>query len=706
MEKTIYPALKSTITIALVYFLLAKLSVQISSVTHYSQLLSLHSGFALAIMLTMTPTRALVGISLGALLSTFNIISFENAVSSLAISLIVPVILAVAQAYLGLKIYRRWVSLDNNLDRDDDLLYFLLVIPVIAVVCTLTSSLSMLWGVPVHDHDTTLLDWVEVWFGHTLGLILVIPVVLSLFGDNQPVWTSRRTILVSNFVASLAITYIVCNSINFFERDRLEDRFKVLTNQTATLFEVSLKEKELLQSAVAQLFVSSDEVTRAEFKAFVRGVSDQNDFIQVVEWLPKIELSQREAFEKEQRLYYGEQFSITQLKPNAKGVLIPATERDSYYPITYLEPELGNHMAEGFDPSGSQAANEVIDKAILTDKAQARGPVQIFRKTGFTHAFIVYKPVFKTSVHDESFEYRKAQLMGFVNTVVRVEDFIAAVVSAEQGANFSLQWQDVETGNYYFDSNVDERAPFQRVVDIQLSGRDMKLIFTPTPLFIEDMSTELVAIAMVTSFLLASLFSIVVLNITARTARITSEVKLRTQELEDANEKLEQLSNKDVLTNLYNRRYFEQALRDEFERAQRYNDAFALVIFDIDHFKDVNDKYGHPCGDQVLKTIANYLLSTSRSSDVVARIGGEEFAFILPEQTETQAQALVERIQMEINGLQVHYEELTIQFTCSFGIAICDSNVSSISELVRMADQAMYAAKEAGRNRIKLYSEL
>jgi hypothetical protein len=150
--------------------------------------------------------------------------------------------------------------------------------------------------------------------------------------------------------------------------------------------------------------------------------------------------------------------------------------------------------------------------------------------------------------------------------VVRVEDFIATILRPTKTENFNFQWQNTETGKYYFDNTVREPSPFKHVIDITFSGSAMKLIFTPTNTFKKQAATQAVAIAMVTSLVLASLFAILILNITARTSRIQGEVKLRTEELEAANKKLELLSNKDVLTALFNRRYFENALQYEFER--------------------------------------------------------------------------------------------------------------------------------------------
>jgi diguanylate cyclase (GGDEF)-like protein len=106
----------------------------------------------------------------------------------------------------------------------------------------------------------------------------------------------------------------------------------------------------------------------------------------------------------------------------------------------------------------------------------------------------------------------------------------------------------------------------------------------------------------------------------------------------------------------------------------------------------------------VIIAIADYLINASRSSDVLSRIGGEEFSLILPTQPETHIMSIVERIRVDISNIKVKDDEHTVQFTCSFGIAIFDENVNDIHTLIKMADQAMYKAKASGKNRIQLLS--
>ncbi|HEC58895.1 MAG TPA: diguanylate cyclase [Methylophaga sp.] len=692
--------LKSIIGIALVYFLLALLSAQVSSLTGITQLLSLNSGFALAVMLAMPHQKPLLGIALGAfLLTIYRVFVLNN--GELSPYFIVPVFLVVIQLYLDFKIYRKWLSGNNNLSHSDDLFLFLKVIPLIALVNASFSVMNAQWLDSV-EHGIFTSVWIKIWIGHTAGLILIVPFVLSLVERSDPLWAGRQKILAFIFIMSLAITFILCANIRFYENNRLEERFQILTNQTSTLFQASLKEKEILQASVVQLLVSSEYVTRSEFKQFVEGLSIQTEYIQVIEWLPKINADQRLEYEKDQESDYGKGFVITEAK--AGGVLVPATKREVYYPITYLEPDSDNDLAKGFDPSGSAAVRAIMKKAAISGESQARGPVEIIRSSGFKHAFIVYKPVYENILGTKSLNPSQGDLSGFVSVVVKVEDFVATIVGPAETANFNLQWQDTESGRYYFNNKVGDYAPFKHVVDINLSGRMMKLIFTPTDAFIAQSASDETTIAMLTGLGLASLFSMLMLTITALTSRIQCEVKLRTSELEDLNKKLELLSNKDVLTELFNRRYFENALQDEFERSLRYKNAFALIMFDIDNFKKINDEYGHPCGDEVIKSIANYLISTRRSTDILARIGGEEFALILPAQSTIHIMSIVERIRTDISKIEVKDGEQTIKFTCSFGIAIFNEYLKDTHTLIKMADQAMYKAKAAGRNRTELFS--
>jgi diguanylate cyclase (GGDEF)-like protein len=179
--------------------------------------------------------------------------------------------------------------------------------------------------------------------------------------------------------------------------------------------------------------------------------------------------------------------------------------------------------------------------------------------------------------------------------------------------------------------------------------------------------------------------------------------KLAELSLEQSRAMLEELSIRDELTRLYNRRYISQFLQEEFERSQRYGHAFALLMLDIDHFKSVNDTYGHGIGDNALVHVARLCMESCRTTDRVARYGGEEIVFVLPETRWEDAIQFAERVRvlLQMTPLMVVCEDgrpLHLQVTASIGVAAYPNSGDSVESLFTMADKGLYRAKADGRN--------
>ena len=175
-------------------------------------------------------------------------------------------------------------------------------------------------------------------------------------------------------------------------------------------------------------------------------------------------------------------------------------------------------------------------------------------------------------------------------------------------------------------------------------------------------------------------------------------------ELQNANQQLRELATKDGLTGLFNHRYFQEALDREISRALRYEKPLALILLDIDHFKKVNDTYGHPVGDIVIKLISAMMKKAVRESDLVARYGGEEFAAILPETELKGAAILAERLRRAVEAADIPANGQTIKVTISVGVCAYNLSVSSGGKaaFVNATDKGLYHAKENGRNKISL----
>ncbi|MBI3798152.1 MAG: diguanylate cyclase [Deltaproteobacteria bacterium] len=165
---------------------------------------------------------------------------------------------------------------------------------------------------------------------------------------------------------------------------------------------------------------------------------------------------------------------------------------------------------------------------------------------------------------------------------------------------------------------------------------------------------------------------------------------------------LEQLAREDKLTGLCNRRHFEERAHEECLRAQRYERPLSLLLGDLDDFKQVNDRYGHACGDMVLRQVGQTLLLHCRSSDLVARYGGEEFAVLLFETEAEHAQKVAERLCAAIRTLSFSHPSGPFHITISFGVAsLLLQRKQDLTTLLEEADKALYAAKHKGRNRVE-----
>ena len=183
--------------------------------------------------------------------------------------------------------------------------------------------------------------------------------------------------------------------------------------------------------------------------------------------------------------------------------------------------------------------------------------------------------------------------------------------------------------------------------------------------------------------------------------QVREEGKLRamTKTLSARSETLEQAALTDALTGMQNRRYFDDALREYLEEFRRIGRPVGLMILDLDHFKQINDTHGHDVGDDVLRAVANCLKDMTRYHDVVARLGGEEFAVVTPNMDADMLVKFAERIRKAVAGMSIVSGNIRLKVTTSVGLAVWD-NRETAEQFYRRADRQLYEAKRQGRNRI------
>ncbi len=179
-------------------------------------------------------------------------------------------------------------------------------------------------------------------------------------------------------------------------------------------------------------------------------------------------------------------------------------------------------------------------------------------------------------------------------------------------------------------------------------------------------------------------------------------LKLNLREIDELQEQLREQANRDPLTDLYNRRYLDSTLERELARCKRNGQPLSLILIDVDHFKRLNDTYGHQAGDKVLIRLGTILNRMARAGDVACRYGGEEFLMLMPTMPLETALERAEELRSIFGAMVVPFGDFRLQTTLSIGISVYPGHGTSGDELIRVADRALYQAKNTGRNRVAL----
>jgi diguanylate cyclase (GGDEF)-like protein len=346
-----------------------------------------------------------------------------------------------------------------------------------------------------------------------------------------------------------------------------------------------------------------------------------------------------------------------------------------YFPIVYAVSSFGNAVPAGYDLSADPERAPFLHRARDRGKPVATPPVKLLLGgTGVN----VYWPVYRDGAPTATVAQRRAALIGFAAGAFHVGDLAAAAISSVSN--------DVEVQlRIDRDHVIGEQGELDDAADAPIRIADRTWLLVVRDPDRPDVSLPL--LLAVVGIALASLLGALIL------AWSRSE---RMQELERE-------AGQDALTGLKNRRRFEEDLRSAMARARRESTTGALLMLDLDHFKQVNDSHGHPAGDLLIREVASLLRRRSRESDVLARLGGDEFAVVLPRCSPAEARLVAEAIATAIRE-HVPAAEGVEPVTASVGVAMFgDHPRTSIASVVSEADSAMYAAKDGGRDGVRVF---
>jgi diguanylate cyclase (GGDEF)-like protein len=422
-------------------------------------------------------------------------------------------------------------------------------------------------------------------------------------------------------------------------------------------------------ASAAAFYEAEGHFSRHEFDVVTAPLLSHSSLIATA-FVRQVSHSERRRFERE----HG--FPIVEAGPQGLPQLRRAGPRPYYFPLVYVASGQELSPPFGYDLGADPKRAPFLRRARDTGRPAATAVMPLLiGGTGFN----VYRPVYRDGAPTATVAERRAGLLGFAAGGFRTRDLAAAATSAVSGATdvqLRVGGRAVTGPRELLDDSAS--SPF-RVADRtwQLVVRDPNRPDVDLPVLMGGVGVSLAA-------LLGAL-----ILIWSRNERM---------------QELQRLADHDSLTGLRNRRRFEEDLRTEMARAYREDRPVALLLLDLDHLKEANDSLGHSAGDRMIVEVAGVLRSRMRETDVLARIGGDEFAIALPRCDIREATVVAEAIGTAIR--QHTWADGEPQATASIGIVVFEgSSHMTIDALISRADMALYAAKEGGRDGVRVYGD-
>jgi diguanylate cyclase (GGDEF)-like protein len=377
----------------------------------------------------------------------------------------------------------------------------------------------------------------------------------------------------------------------------------------------------------------------------------------------------------------------------------PPGDRPESVAIAYNEPFVGrNTRAIGIDLYADASRRAAMDKARETGEAAITGRV-VLTGDGTRGAqlqqpgFLMFVPVFHELARELPRRDRRNAVSGYVFSPFRVQDLMRGILDEgvllvldmriydEPGDNVQAELLDTRTAWRV----TPEGSPplFERIVHFPMPARAWTIQFVSRPEFDTALRAERPWIVLAGGLLSSAVVFLLIIA------------------LVEAWNRAHHLSMRDPLTGLFNRRYLDETMGRELPRARRLGQSVGIIVLDLDHFKQLNDTFGHDAGDYVLARMGELLRTAIRSGDIPCRFGGEEFGVIMPGASLENARNRAEAIRAAFSSMELEFDGSRIQsLTLSAGVTALSPHDQDWGRALRLADKALYAAKQAGRNRV------
>jgi len=542
----------------------------------------------------------------------------------------------------------------------------------------------------------------------------------------------RWLVLFSICVLSLGGSAAIAWYLYMGETSQIEAGFQRDIGQRAYQLEKELVKHRATLRYWRSFYETSQTIQPEQFRIIAKDVLNSYPSLQMIAWAPMVTKAQRPVFEKQFK-HFNPQFSIFTLRPERNVVSMsekqlkqmthnfdprmffqPSGDQAQYFPVSVVEPQERVGFLAGLDAASINPIRVAAQLARTRDSGDVAALPPFPSPFSPLHETITVLMVPVYFGDASSIAERRNAVRGFIAAMFSVEELVRFSSLSDQPKDISFQLID-KTGDegltllYKYGGVVGGPMVYERHI-MDVLGRKWAVVASPSAAYIADKRTIVPGLTFVTGVIFTALLLLYTNQMQRQTNVVRSLVDRRTSELKQANidlnvlnQKLEQLSRIDSLTEVANRRYFNETLHREWKRAIRESKPIAIMLIDVDFFKRYNDQYGHLRGDECLQLVAQALAAVfSRPGDLVSRYGGEEFAVILPN-AGGEAMRVAERCRAAIEELNiVHGQSNVAPFvTVSIGMSsVVPNGTISPDYLLDCADKGLYIAKEHGRNRV------
>jgi diguanylate cyclase (GGDEF)-like protein len=375
---------------------------------------------------------------------------------------------------------------------------------------------------------------------------------------------------------------------------------------------------------------------------------------------------------------------------------------ESYFPILLAEP--ADPAILSFDTSSREDIREAAQSPAMDSSHLTLGPPFHLQQEPQTWVLPMVAPIYAATPHPVSLSERRAGLRGFVTLLMAPDELFSSIGDADL-LNYAIYDGASEAlSPVVFVRGPQGAARLEHQQKLEILGRTWTVEVRGTSwwdrLGRRDSWQALGSGIAVSLGLLAAIIGLAL----ARERALMLADRM-TRELREANRALVDLATTDPLTGLLNRRAMDGRLAEEEARVVREGAPLAVISMDVDFFKHVNDKYGHPMGDAVLRNLGQMLREATRLTDHAARMGGEEFMMVCPNTDASGAAVLAEQLRSRFEAMDHQDGDVRIRVTASFGVALMEpGGTLEMARLLRRADRALYRAKASGRNRVEMWT--